>query len=122
MKIYISHSSNYDFINELYNPLKNSEIHKNNEVFFPHDSEPVNTKNIIGNFDLVIAEVSFPTTGQGIELGWADFCNVPIFCINKFGSKISSALKLITNNFIEYSNKSDMILQIMDFINKNYSA
>lgn len=121
MKIYISHSSNYDYLNDLYCPLKSSKICKDNEVYFPHDKEPINTKNIIGTFDLIIAEVSFPTTGQGIELGWADYCNVPILCIYKRGSKISSSLKLVTKNFIEYSDINNMTIQIENFINKNNS-
>jgi len=119
MKIYISHSTSYDFENELYCPLKSSELCKGNEVYFPHDKEPVNTKNMIGSFDLIIAEVSFPSTGQGIEIGWADFCNKPILCIYKQGSKISSSLRLITKNFIEYSDLKDMTKQIENFVNKN---
>ncbi len=63
----------------------------------------VKTK-IIEKYDLVIAEVSLPATGLGIELGWADYSNTPILCIYEKGSKFSSFLKFITNNFIEYDN------------------
>jgi len=119
MKIYISHSSNYDYLNELYLPLKKSKICKNNEVFFPHDKEPINTKSVIGSFDLIIADVSFPTTGQGIELGWASYCDVPILCIYKNGAKISSSLKFIAKEFIEYTNTTDMTQQVESFIERN---
>ena len=71
MRIYISHSSKYDYINKIYNPIKNSDLVKTNTFFLPHEDKNkiVNTKDIISNYDLVIAEVSLPATGQGIELG-----------------------------------------------------
>ena len=34
MKIYVSHSSSYDYINEIYNPIINSDISKTNTFFF----------------------------------------------------------------------------------------
>ena len=114
MKIYISHSSKYDYINKLYNPIEKSDLMKTNTFFFPHKSKETNTKEIISNCDLVIAEVSLQTTGQGIELGWANFSNVPILCVYKKGSEISSSLKFITNEFIEYENIEDMINKIKE--------
>lgn len=120
MKIYISHSSKYDYINKIYNPIKNSELVKTNTFFLPHEdkSKIVNTKDIISNYDLVIAEVSLPATGQGIELGWADYAKTPILCIYKKGTDISSSLKFITKQFIEYENIEDMMKKISDFIKK----
>lgn len=57
-----------------------------------------------------------PATGQGIELGWADYAKTPILCIYKKGTDISSSLKFITNQFIEYESVEDMIKEISDFI------
>ena len=117
MNIYISHSSNYDYINKLYNPIKISNLMENNNIIFPHDNnEIINTKEFISNCDLVIAEISFPSTGQGIELGWANYAQTPILCIYENGTSFSSALKIITDNFIEYENEEDMINKITDFI------
>ena len=79
----------------------------------------INTKQIISSYDLLIAEVSLPATGQGIELGWADYAKTSILCIYKKGIQISSSLKFITDNFIEYENEENMISQINDFINLN---
>ena len=120
MKIYISHSSKYDYINKIYNPIKNSDLVKTNTFFLPHEEKNkiVNTKDIISNYDLVIAEVSLPATGQGIELGWADYAKTPILCIYKKGTNISSSLKFITKQFIEYESIEDMIKEISDFIKK----
>ena len=118
MKIYISHSSKYDYINKIYNPIKKSDLNKENEFIFPHDTKNkvMNTKDIISKCDLVIAEVSLPATGQGIELGWADYSNTPILCINRKDAKIISSIKFITNNFVEYENEKDMIEKINKFI------
>lgn len=113
MKIYISHSSNFDYNKELYKPLKDSKLSENNILIFPHEGEVKNSKPIIKECDLVIAEVSFPSIGQGIELGWADYLNIPILCIYKETAKISSSLKLITNLFVKYSDQDDMIEKII---------
>lgn len=121
MKIYISHSSKYDYINKIYNPIKNSDLINSNTFFLPHEdkNKMINTKEIISNYDLVIAEVSLPATGQGIELGWADYAKTPILCIYEKYAKISSSLKFITNHFIEYEDTNDMISKISDFIKEN---
>ena len=120
MKIFISHSSKYDYISKIYNPIKDSNLIQSNTFFLPHEDKNkiVNTKDIISNYDLVIAEVSLPATGQGIELGWADYAKTPILCIYEKGAKISSSLKFITNEFIEYEDCEDMIEKIKAFINK----
>ena len=120
MKIYISHSSKYDYTNRIYNPIKKSDLSKSNTFFLPHEDKNkiINTKEIISNCDLVIAEVSMPATGQGIELGWADYAKTPILCIYKKGTDIRSSLKFITKQFIEYENIEDMMKKISDFIKK----
>ena len=117
MKIYISHSSKYDYKNKIYNPIKQSNLVRENTLFFPHDDNKiVNTKEMIANYDLVIAEVTLPATGQGIELGWADYAKTPIVCLYEKGAKISSSLKFITKDFIEYESEIDMINQISKYV------
>ena len=118
MNIFISHSSKFDYINKLYNPIKNSDLIKYNTFCFPHDdcNKEIKTEDIISNYDLLIAEVTLPATGQGIELGLAYCSKTPILCIYEKGAKLSSSLRYITNNFIEYENADDMINKINDFI------
>lgn len=118
MKIYISHSSKYDYENKIYNTIKNSSLIKENKFFFPHEenNKKIRTEEVIEDFDLVIAEVSLPATGQGIELGIAYCYKIPILCIYEKNAKISSSLKFITNQFIEYSNEQDMINKIKNYI------
>lgn len=119
MNIYVAHSNKFDFKTKLYDPIKNSKVLSNHNFFFPHDevNKLVKTKEIIENYDLVIAEVSLPATGLGIELGWADYSKTPILCIYENGAKFSSSLKFITNNFIEYDNSKDLLEKINDFLN-----
>ena len=110
MKIYISQSRDFDYKKELYDVLESAGL--NHEFIFPHkDSDaPFNTKELLQNktCDMVLAEVSYPATGQGIELGWANIYGIPIICIYKKGSKISGSLKLISKTFIEYENSNDL--------------
>lgn len=115
MNIYIAHSQNFDFKVELYDSIKKSSLFKENVFVFPHEKEGefLNSKEIIKNScELVIAEVSYPSTGLGVELGWANAYNVPIICLYKEGCKISQSLKVLTNDFLEYSNKEDLIKKI----------
>lgn len=110
MKLYLSHSSEFDYISELYEPLKDS-LAKNHDIVLPHDTneEGVNSKDVIPVCDLMLAEVSHPSTGQGIEIGWASANNIPIICIYRSGTKPSSAIRFISDRVIEYLSSEDMI-------------
>jgi len=113
MKIYISHSNNLNFRDDLYAPLKKSSLAKNHDFFLPHDGgRDINTKDVIKNSDLFIVEASLPSTGSGIEIGWADAAGVPILCISKIGAKISGSLRHLTKDFLEYSDSEDLLTQL----------
>ena len=114
MKIVISHCNKYDFLNELYIPIKKDYKLSSHNIYLPEENRAVSTKEIIKNCDIVIAEVSYPATGQGIELGWADYADKPIYCIHKTGSKYASSLKFITSEFYSYSSEKELV----DVINK----
>jgi hypothetical protein len=118
MKIYFCHSRDFDFKNDLYKPIRESVLNTQHEIIFPHEdySSTINTKDVVKNCDVVFAEVSFPATGLGIELGWADIFSVPIVCFYKIDKKISGSLKFITNNFIEYSDLNDLLSKIESFL------
>ncbi len=119
MKIFVSHSKDFDYDNELYKPIRSSSLNSEHEFFLPHEEErKINTQDIIKGSDLILAEVSLPATGQGIELGWANILNVPILCISKEGTSISRSLKYITDNFIVYTDSADMLNKIDSEIKK----
>ena len=120
MKIYIGHSREYNYLEDLYTPIKTSLLFNNHEIILPHDKKPGKrnfiSKDIIKKCNLFIAEVSFPSTGLGIELGWANIFNTPILCIYRKGTTISGSLKYLCDNFIEYSDSVDMIEKISNHI------
>jgi nucleoside 2-deoxyribosyltransferase len=118
MKIYVVHSSSFDFKNELYKPIRESKLNTVHEIYLPHEEsvKPFSSEEFIKSCDLIIAEVSYPSTGQGIELGWADFVGVPIICIYKSGMKYSGALKTVSDEFIEYTDKKDMIDKLGEYL------
>jgi nucleoside 2-deoxyribosyltransferase len=118
MKIYCGHSKGFEYKNELYKPIRNSELNKSHEIIFPHETDEFkNSKDIIKNCDMMIAEVTYSATGLGIELGWAEMLNKPVLCVYKKGSKISRSLKAVTDKFIEYANPEDMIIKLTEFFN-----
>lgn len=122
MKIYVAHSRNFDFKNGLYKPIQESSLFKEHSFVFPHDksSEPFSSKDFFQkDCDMVIAEVSYPSTGLGIELGWANAFNLPIICIYKKGSEVSNSVKAVTQNITEYSNEIDMLENISKSISSN---
>jgi len=110
MKLYIGHSSNFDYISELYEPLKGSQLWIDHSIHLPHDylAEPSYTKDIITGSDLFIAEVSHASTGLGIELGWAHAAKIPILGIHRQDCSPSSALRLIITRFIQYTVVNDI--------------
>jgi hypothetical protein len=117
MKIYFGHSKSFDFKKDLYDPIKKSGLSNQYEIIFPHETDEfINSKEIIKNCDLMVVEVTYPATGLGIELGWAEMLGKPVLCVSKKGSKLSGSLKVVTNDFIEYSDLDDLIKKIEKFL------
>lgn len=120
MKIFLSHSREFDYQKNLYQPLQASALYKKHSFFFPHEKKKAeHTREVIKNSDLILAEVSYPSTGQGIELGWADAAKIPILCISKEGAGVSGSLKYITSNFLIYLNSQDLISQLSKKLNQS---
>ena len=111
MKIYVCHSYAFDYKKDLYEPIRHSELNNKYEFIFPHEvsDQIFNSREIIPQCDLIISEVSYPSTGMGIELGWANNENKKILFIYKKGCTISHSLKTVSSDFIEYSNSVDLI-------------
>jgi hypothetical protein len=114
MNIYISHSGNYDYENELYKPIKEAELFVRHRFFLPHEPEniDIDAKDELEQTDVLVAETSFPSTGQGIELGQANVAGVPIICFFKTESKPSSSLRFVTNKIIEYTDTHDLLAKL----------
>jgi len=113
MNIYFPHSKQLDY-EEYYAALRTSVLFAKHTLTLPYEknSVPENSKSIIQNADLIIAEVSYPGTGLGIELGWAENMKKRIICIYKYDFHPARSLKLISNEFISYTNYPDLIKKL----------
>jgi hypothetical protein len=115
MNIYISHcGGNHNYENELYRPIKESELAERHHFFLPHEPQNVDIDAVteLGHTDILVAEASFPSTGQGIELAQAKAAGVPVICFYKIGTKTSSSLRFVTDKIIEYTNMSDLLIKL----------
>lgn len=112
MKIYISHSTAFDYKEELYKVIRQTDWSEEVEFVLPHElsSDQSDIKSLFQEIDLIIAEVSCPSTGQGIELGFAETINVPMVCIYQKGMQFSAALNTICDKFYEYDSDSERSL------------
>lgn len=121
MKIYVGHSRKFDFKNELYNPIKESDVYKNHEIVLPHlnSDVPYNSKDYFELCDLMIAEVSYPSLGLGVELGWANAKNIPILALYKEESTPSNSVTAVTKNVVSYKDEADLVNQINHFIKRS---
>ncbi|MEN9390677.1 MAG: hypothetical protein RLZZ283_777 [Candidatus Parcubacteria bacterium] len=117
MKIFVAHSSNFDFNKKLYEPLRASALNTAHTFIFPHSQgDEYVTREVIKSCDALIAEVSLPSTGMGIELGWADAFKVPILCIHESGAKFSSSVLHVAKEVIAYDGSHDMVRKIQQHI------
>lgn len=120
MKIYLGHSSAYDYQTALYQPIKCcATLWKNHEFILPHDKQDGGfySKSIIQSVDLFIAEVSLASTGLGMELAWADSNHIPILALTKHHTRPSSSINFIVDTIFKYHTGSDFIHIIKNFIN-----
>ncbi len=121
--IYVSHSTSYDYKKELYEPIKKSKIYIFDQIniVFPHanSEEQYDSKEYLKTCKYMIAEVSYPSFGLGIELGWANLYGTRIVCIYKKGAKLSKSLKVISVTFIEYESINDLTLKLDELFLSN---
>lgn len=117
MKIYIGHSNDFNFKEELYMPIMNSKLNEKVEFIFPHLTDKTfNSKEIIEQSDLFIAEVSRPSLGLGIEIGRAEMKNKRILCIYDEKFRVPSSLKYVNVDILAYKDTENMICKIEEYI------
>ncbi len=121
MKVYIGHSRGFDYQKELYEPIRKSPELSEYEIILPHegDSNKSNPKAFYRNLDLFIAEVSYPATGLGIELGWASSGNTPIVAISKVGAEVSGSIHAVTDKFHQYHDEAELTKVIQEIIQQH---
>lgn len=82
--------------------------------FLPHEPENMDTdaKTELRRTDVLVAEASLPSTGQGIELAQAHAAGVPIISFFKTGFQPSGSLRFVTDKIIEYSDIYDLFAKL----------
>jgi len=118
-KVFLAHATSGDFRKNLYEPIRQSELSAFCELILPHETsdKQFDSKSFIeSDCDLIIAEVSEPSIGLGIELGWANMYNKPVVCFYKVGSQVSESIRMVTNQIFEYSDGEDLIKKIKEVI------
>lgn len=117
MKIYVAHAKDFEYLDKLYAPIRNSELGKDHVFFLPHEEgSGFNTKELLKTMDLLVAEVSKPSTGEGIEIGRAEAAGIPILFIYEKGSKVSNSLNYVSDQFMEYEDSKDLLRKLREYL------
>lgn len=113
MNIYFPHSKQLEY-EDYYTAIRSSSLLSNHTCILPYEKNitPENSKPLIKKADLIIAEVSYPGTGLGIELGWAECMNKKIICVYMDGYSLARSLNIVTQDFISYKDFSDLIKKL----------
>ena len=120
MKIYVSHSSRLDYKKELYDVLRNSALVKEHEFLFPHERglDLFPTKELFENHgcDMVFAEVSYPSHGQGVELGWAYNLSIRIVFAHKPETKLSVVIPELSKEIFSYNDSQSLVNKLATYL------
>lgn len=108
--IYLAHSSKFDFKNDLYEPIKRSNLADIYDFIYLMETPGnlPNTKEMIRSFNAVIGEISYPSTGAGIEIGWADALGIPLVLIHNQSYNPPEYYKTISSYVSEYDNAENI--------------
>jgi len=84
--------------------------HPEIEINYPHEkAEEVQlTRDAISLSDLVLVEASLPSTGSGIDLGWASAAKKKIVAFHQGGAQLSPAIKFVTKEIHVYVGKEQL--------------
>ena len=96
---------------------------------------PLDTKNFSGNdlesyerafklvqkADIVIAELTLPSTGQGMEIREAVTYNKPLFVLAKTDSHVSDLLKFcpVLKKLVFYNTEEELKLELRNLLEEN---
>lgn len=117
-QIYVAHSRSFDYVKRLYQPLHGSGLTEQHHFILPHETKKYqNSKKIFQvSCDVVLAEITFDSTGVGIELGWAEMYHVPIFACYEFGSVPSQSALKIADFALEYMEVDELISEFSKYL------
>lgn len=108
MRLYLAYPRTFALATELENFLKNSNFGV--EIIFPHEKhkQMMTPKDLLRDSDMMVAEVSDPALGVGIEMGFASAFDVPVYCFFRKGVVPSPSLPLVADEVMMYANKEEL--------------
>lgn len=113
MKLFVAHASDFDFRAKLYEPLRQSPLNAEHEIILPQETgREAMTRELIAGCDALIIDVSRPSTGAGIEAGWASAAGVPIIAVYEIGSTVSNAITYVTPQVLSYESPADLVAKL----------
>lgn len=112
--IYIAHLKQSNYVEELYEPLKNSLLAKKFNFIFPNEDvdTTIDSREAIKSCKYMIAEVSQPSIKLGMDIEYARNNGVEVICIFKRGYNPASCLKQASKVFIQYEHSDDFVKKL----------
>lgn len=110
MNIYVGHAKHLNYREELYPSLKKVGEKTGVTFVLPHDlsDEPFPSKDVLPTCDLMVADVSLPALGLGIEIGWANMMEIPILFIHQSDSEFSRSIQEVSTAILSYKDGDDL--------------
>lgn len=115
MRIRIGHSTAYDFKTQLYAPLRTLALPEGTALSLPHEygaAGDCTRAYFAEGCDLFLAEVSYPSTGLGMEIAYAAVADVPIVFVHRKDCRPSSSLRRVSESFFAYADESELKQQL----------
>ena len=121
--IYVAHLRAFDYLHELYLPLKESSLSQSYAFILPHEHSdtPYPSKKLFEEKSdrlIIVAEVSYPSTGLGMELGLAIACRIPIIAISRKDVAISRSVLQYATAHIIYTQPAELPGLLLDVLKK----
>lgn len=110
MKLFIAHASAFPYEEKVYAPVRGLCERDGHEAVFPQDGAygPRNWRESITGADAFVLDASVPSTGAGIEAGWASAAGVPVIAVHEKGSVPSTVVAYIAAAIVEYDGPEDL--------------
>ena len=116
LNIYFIHSTKFDYNNLLYKKILSSPVCLAHNLMLPmtHEYQEKYTKDLMNKADIIIAEVSNPSFGLGLELKWLEKQDKPKLYISLTNEIPSKYQKIVKS--IKETDASNYLKTIEDFI------
>ena len=119
LNIYFIHSTKLDYNNLIYKKVLSSSVCLGHNLMLPQTKEYQEkyTKDLMQKADIIIAEVSNPTFGLGLELKWLQKQDKPKLFLS-LNNEIPKKYKKYVNNF-KITNEETYLKTIEDFVSEH---